>query len=185
MPWPECWKVHVSNRMTNHCHVYYLRFFQIILLHRYPWKAKHLKFKYSHEIAKIFASLVSNKEWLSNDNPKIRQCTFLLTAGIEMSNRNSKIYLCTDADAKDEGLQKRVSESLRGKSLTPIFLLTGQCSSRKKRGTIGKTLMGKSVKNQKHLTFLITKHHAASWLPLQARIHSQVTLLLKIIISMK
>ncbi|XP_061178318.1 uncharacterized protein LOC133186947 [Saccostrea echinata] len=53
--------------------------------------------------------------------------------GIEMSNKNSKIYLCTDADAKDEYLQDQVIEGLREKSLTPVFLLTGQCSSRRKR----------------------------------------------------
>ncbi|XP_062573736.1 von Willebrand factor A domain-containing protein 7-like [Saccostrea cucullata] len=56
--------------------------------------------------------------------------------GIEMSNKNSKIYLCTDADAKDEYLQDRVIEGLRAKSLTPVFLLTGQCSSRRKRDII-------------------------------------------------
>ncbi|XP_062573737.1 von Willebrand factor A domain-containing protein 7-like [Saccostrea cucullata] len=58
--------------------------------------------------------------------------------GIEMSNANSKIYLCTDADAKDEYLQNQVNEGLRAKYLTPVFLLTGQCSLRRKRDIIGK-----------------------------------------------
>lgn len=53
--------------------------------------------------------------------------------GIEMSNRKSKIYLCTDADAKDEEKQEEVMAGLKAKELTPVFLLTGQCSRRRKK----------------------------------------------------
>ncbi|XP_055995684.1 uncharacterized protein LOC125647200 isoform X2 [Ostrea edulis] len=125
-------------------------------------EAKDSKFVPENYILVTFsdpASLTTGREttnpqtmirWLENlsvngggDCPEYAMTGML--KGIEMSNRNSKIYLCTDADAKDEGLQKRVSESLRGKSLTPIFLLTGQCSSRKKRGTIDQSQKPESL----------------------------------------
>lgn len=53
--------------------------------------------------------------------------------GIEMSNVKSKIYLCTDADAKDEDKQGEVMAGLMAKQLTPVFLLTGQCSRRRRK----------------------------------------------------
>ncbi|XP_062573733.1 von Willebrand factor A domain-containing protein 7-like [Saccostrea cucullata] len=56
-----------------------------------------------------------------------------LLKGIEMSNKNSKIYIYTDADAKDEDLQPQVNAKAKAKSVIPTFILTGQCSSRKKR----------------------------------------------------
>ena len=49
-----------------------------------------------------------------------------------MSNNNSKIYLLTDADAKDEHLRDEVTNGIRRKNLEPVFIITGQCS-RKKR----------------------------------------------------
>ena len=52
--------------------------------------------------------------------------------GIEMSNNNSKIYVLTDADAKDELLRDEVTNGIRRKNLEPVFIITGQCS-RKKR----------------------------------------------------
>nr|XP_022288697.1 von Willebrand factor A domain-containing protein 7-like isoform X3 [Crassostrea virginica] len=55
-----------------------------------------------------------------------------LLKGIEMSNNNSNIYLLTDADAKDEHLKNQVLNGLMEKHLTPIFILTGQCSRRKR-----------------------------------------------------
>lgn len=53
--------------------------------------------------------------------------------GIQKSNPKSKIYLCTDADAKDEERADEVTAALKAKELTPIYLLTGQCSRRRKR----------------------------------------------------
>lgn len=50
-----------------------------------------------------------------------------------MSNEKSKIYLCTDADAKDEDKQGDVMAGLIAKQLTPVFLLTGQCSRRRRK----------------------------------------------------
>ncbi|XP_055997888.1 von Willebrand factor A domain-containing protein 7-like [Ostrea edulis] len=50
-----------------------------------------------------------------------------LLKGIEMSNRNSKIYLCTDASAKDSEKVSDLIHGLTAKSLTPVFLLTGNC----------------------------------------------------------
>nr|XP_022288711.1 von Willebrand factor A domain-containing protein 7-like [Crassostrea virginica] len=55
-----------------------------------------------------------------------------LLKGIEMSNNNSKIYVLTDADAKDEHLRDEVTNGIRRKNLEPVFIITGQCS-RKKR----------------------------------------------------
>ena len=52
--------------------------------------------------------------------------------GIEMSNNNSKIYVLTDADAKDEHLRDEVTNGIRRKNLEPVFIITGQCS-RKRR----------------------------------------------------
>ncbi|XP_078333516.1 von Willebrand factor A domain-containing protein 7-like isoform X2 [Crassostrea virginica] len=52
--------------------------------------------------------------------------------GIQKSNPKSKIYLCTDADAKDEERADEVTAALKAKELTPIYLLTGQCSRRKR-----------------------------------------------------
>ena len=49
-----------------------------------------------------------------------------------MSNNNSKIYLLTDADAKDEHLIDEVTNGITRKNLEPVFIITGQCS-RKKR----------------------------------------------------
>ena len=49
-----------------------------------------------------------------------------------MSNNNSKIYLVTDADAKDEYLIDEVTNGITRKNLEPVFIITGQCS-RKKR----------------------------------------------------
>lgn len=57
--------------------------------------------------------------------------------GIEMSNEKSKIYLCTDADAKDEDKQGDVMAGLIAKQLTPVFLLTGQCSRRRRKRNSG------------------------------------------------
>lgn len=63
--------------------------------------------------------------------------------GIQKSNPKSKIYLCTDADAKDEERADEVTAALKAKELTPIYLLTGQCSRRKRdsgRWNIGEAL---------------------------------------------
>lgn len=51
----------------------------------------------------------------------------MIFTGIEMSNRNSKIYLCTDASAKDSEKVSDLIHGLTAKSLTPVFLLTGNC----------------------------------------------------------
>lgn len=45
-----------------------------------------------------------------------------------MSNNNSNIYFLTDADAKDENLRTQVINGLKEKHLTPIIILTGQCT---------------------------------------------------------
>lgn len=50
-----------------------------------------------------------------------------------MSNEKSKIFLCTDADAKDGDKQEEVIAGLIAKQLTPVFLLTGQCSRRRRK----------------------------------------------------
>jgi hypothetical protein len=51
----------------------------------------------------------------------------MISPGIEMSNRRSKIYLCTDASAKDPEKVTDLIQGLKAKSLTPVFLLTGSC----------------------------------------------------------
>lgn len=68
-------------------------------------------------------------------NSKTRQMivVHIRYLGIEMSNVKSKIYLCTDADAKDEDKQGEVMAGLMAKQLTPVFLLTGQCSRRRRK----------------------------------------------------
>lgn len=72
--------------------------------------------------------------------------------GIEMSNEKSKIYLCTDADAKDEDKQGDVMAGLIAKQLTPVFLLTGQCSRRRRKRNSGgaeEFELQKSFQNEK------------------------------------
>ncbi|XP_062606286.1 von Willebrand factor A domain-containing protein 7-like, partial [Saccostrea cucullata] len=55
-----------------------------------------------------------------------------LLKGIEMSNKDSKIYIYTDADAKDEELLPQVNARVKEKSVKPIYILTGQFKSSKK-----------------------------------------------------
>jgi hypothetical protein len=50
-----------------------------------------------------------------------------------MSNRNSKLYLCTDASAKDSEKVYEVINGLIAKSLTPVFLITGSCGFTRRR----------------------------------------------------
>lgn len=66
-------------------------------------------------------------DWLVDDSLEF-------VAGIEMSNNNSKLYLSTDASAKDSDKAYDVINGLTAKSLTPVFLLTGTCSFIRRRG---------------------------------------------------
>ncbi|XP_062595641.1 von Willebrand factor A domain-containing protein 7-like [Saccostrea cucullata] len=47
--------------------------------------------------------------------------------GIELSGRNSKIFLCTDASPKDGNKKEEVIDGLRAKSIKPTLLVTGHC----------------------------------------------------------
>lgn len=82
-----------------------------------------------------------------------------MIAGIEMSNNNSNIYLLTDADAKDEHLKNQVLNGLMEKHLTPKFILTGQCSRRKRE------ISRKIKSNIKTTLYKNINHHLS--IPLQ------------------
>ncbi|XP_061173533.1 von Willebrand factor A domain-containing protein 7-like [Saccostrea echinata] len=56
-----------------------------------------------------------------------------LLTGATMSNNKSAVYIITDAPAKDENRETEVISILQRKNLTPKFLITPECSARKKR----------------------------------------------------
>ncbi|XP_061187333.1 uncharacterized protein LOC133195491 [Saccostrea echinata] len=68
-----------------------------------------------------------------DDCPEYAMSGMLLA--INMSNAGSQIILCTDAGAKDEDKSSEVIKGLKSKSLEAVYLLTGTCTSRKRRDT--------------------------------------------------
>ncbi|XP_062618730.1 von Willebrand factor A domain-containing protein 7-like, partial [Saccostrea cucullata] len=68
-----------------------------------------------------------------DDCPEYAMSGMLLA--INLSNEGSQIILCTDAGAKDEDKSSDVIEGLKSKSLEAVYLLTGTCTSRKRRDT--------------------------------------------------
>ncbi|XP_048737474.1 von Willebrand factor A domain-containing protein 7-like isoform X2 [Ostrea edulis] len=58
----------------------------------------------------------------------------LITAAT-LSNRNSSVYVYTDASAKDSDREETAIEILQEKSIRAHFRLTSECSMRRKRGT--------------------------------------------------
>ncbi|XP_062617849.1 uncharacterized protein LOC134279455 [Saccostrea cucullata] len=65
--------------------------------------------------------------------------------GATMSNNKSTVYIITDAPAKDESREAEVISVLQRKNLTPKFLITPECSVRKKRKAAGRHKRSSSV----------------------------------------
>ena len=65
---------------------------------------------------------------------------FILLA-IELSRKESTVLVFSDADAKDADREAEVRAAATDKNIIVTFLLTGQCSRRRRRETQGILIM--------------------------------------------